>query len=190
MRTTSFSKEKPRYWWLSLLIGIFAIIMGIWSIVTPDTTLVALTVFFIATFFISGIIDIVYAVSNRKILNNWGWPLAGGIIDIVLGILLVSLPLPVITTMLVYFVGFWILFRSVLSLGFACELQQSGVKSWGWMLALSILGILFSILFMLSPVINGMFVVMLVSLAFFTYGIFRICYAFRLKSLNDFINDK
>ncbi|WP_029905053.1 HdeD family acid-resistance protein [Prevotella sp. 10(H)] len=187
MSTRFFYTEKPKYWWLSLLIGIFALIMGIWSLVTPDTTLVALTVFFIAAFFISGIIDIIYAVANRKTSSNWGWPLAGGIIDIILGVLLISLPMPLVTTMLVYFIGFWILFRSILTLGFACELQQYGVKNWGWLLALSILGILFSIFYMLSLIFNGIFVVMLVSLAFLTYGIFRIVYAFRLKSINDII---
>lgn len=120
MNTTFFYTGKPKYWWLSLLVGIISIIMGVWSLVTPDTTLVALTIFFIAMFFISGITDIVYALYNRKTSNNWGWALAGGIIDIILGVLLVSLPLPVITTMLVYFVGFWILFRSVLALGLSC----------------------------------------------------------------------
>jgi len=188
MNTRFFFSERPKYWWLSLLVGIFAVIMGVWSIITPDVTLVALTVFFVATFFISGIIDIIYAISNRKILSSWGWPLAGGIIDIILGILLVSMPFPVITTMLVYLVGFWILFRSILSLGLSCELQQNGVKNWGWLLALSILGIIFSVCYMLSPVVNGIFVVMLVSFAFITYGIFRIYYAFKLKSINDFIN--
>ncbi|WP_029901765.1 HdeD family acid-resistance protein [Prevotella sp. 10(H)] len=187
MKTTFLYREKPKYWWMSLLIGILALIMGVVSLVTPDTTLVALTVFFITMFFISGIIDIIYAVSNRKTSNNWGWALTGGIIDIVLGVLLVCMPLPVVTTMLVYFVGFWILFRSILSIGLSCELQQQGVKGWGWLLALSILGILFSIFYMLSPVLNGLFVVMLVSIAFMTYGIFRISYAFKIKSINDLL---
>lgn len=187
MKTKFFYTEKPKYWWLSLLVGILAIIMGIWSLITPDTTLVALTVFFIAVFFISGIIDIIYAVSNRKTTTNWGWPLAGGIIDIILGILLVSMPMPLVTTLLVYLIGFWIMFRSILTLGFSCELQQNGVKNWGWLLALSILGILFSVFYLLSPVFNGIFVVLLVSIAFMTYGIFRICYAFELKSIKDLI---
>jgi len=187
MRTTFLYREKPKYWWLFLLVGILALIMGVVSLVTPDTTLVAVTVFFITMFFVTGIIDIIYAVSNRKTSNNWGWALAGGIIDIAVGVLLVCMPLPIVTTMLVYFVGFWILFRSILSIGLSCELQQQGVKGWGWLLALSILGIIFSIFYMLSPVFNGLFVVMLVSIAFMTYGIFRIGYAFKLRSINDLI---
>jgi len=187
MRTTLFYKERPKYWWLSLLVGILAIIMGIWTLTTPDTTLVALTVFFIAAFFISGIMDIAYALSVRKISDSWGWALAGGILDIALGVLLLTFPLPVITTMLVYFIGFWILFRSILTLGQSIEFQRNGIKGWGWLLAFSILGILFSIFYMLSPIINGIFVVMLVSVALLSYGIFRIYYAFRLKSINDLL---
>lgn len=187
MKTNISNSERPKYWWLSLLVGIIAIIMGIWLLTTPDTTLVALTFFFVATFFISGIFDIAYAISNRKTSGSWGWALAGGIIDIILGVLLVSMPLPVITTILVYMVGFWILFRSVLALMQSISLQQIGIKGWGWMLALSILGILFSVIYMLSPVFNGIIVVLLVSMAFLTYGIFRICYAFELRSIHKFI---
>jgi len=181
---------KTKYWWLSLVVGIVAIIMGIWMLTTPDATLAALTIFFISAFFIGGIIDIVFAIINRKNMNGWGWPLAGGIIDIILGILLAMLPFPIVTTMLVYLVGFWILFRSVLTIGIACELQQNKVKDWGWLLALAILGIIFSFIYMLSPILNGIFVVMFVSIAFMTYGIFRIVYAFRLRSINKMINDK
>ena len=188
MKTTFLDKGKSKYWWLSLLIGILALTMGIWTLITPDTTLVALTYVFIATFFICGIMDIVYSISIMKISNSWGWPLAGGIIDILLGILLITLPLPMITTMLVILVGFWILFRSILTLIQSIELQKNEIRGWGWLLALSIMGILFSVFYMLSPVFNGIFVVMLVSVAFLTYGIFRICYAFKLRSLNKFIN--
>lgn len=190
MKTTFLNREKPKYWWLSLLVGILAIIMGIWTLVTPDTTLVALTYVFIAAFFISGIMDIGYAISTRKTSNSWGWPLAGGIIDIVLGMLLLTLPLPIITTMLVLLVGLWILFRSILTLIQSIELQRDGIKGWGWLLTLSILGILFSVFYMFSPVFNGIFIVMLVSIAFLTYGSFRILYAFKLKSINNLINKK
>jgi uncharacterized membrane protein HdeD (DUF308 family) len=191
MRDDFFNlKQKTKYWWASLLIGILAIAIGIWCLLTPDVTLVALTMLFIVAFFITGIIDIVYAITNRNILLGWGWNLAGGIIDIILGILLVMLPLPLITTFLVYFVGFWILFRSVWTIGTSIDLQKMGVKGWGWLLALAIIGILFSILFILSPIFSGAFIVAFISIAFMVYGIFRIYYSFKLKSVNNKLKDE
>jgi len=96
---------------------------------TPDATLVALTILFIVAFLVSGIFEIILAVGNRD-RRGWGWALAGGILDLVLGIILMVIP-PVMTTLvLIYFVGFWLLIRSVWAIGFASDLSH--VKNSGW----------------------------------------------------------
>ncbi|MDR2039922.1 MAG: DUF308 domain-containing protein [Bacteroidales bacterium] len=177
-------KQAVKYWWVSLLVGILALILGIWSIATPDVTLVALTYVFIFAFFISGILEIVFAISNREIHSGWGWTLASGIIDLLFGILLLALPLPLITTILIYFVGFWILFRSIWAIGDSVQLQRFGVKGWGWLLAFAILSIIFSFFFLISPMFGGVFIVAFVSVAFISYGIFRIYLSIKLRSLH------
>jgi len=184
------AKKTVKNWWVSLVIGILALILGIWSLVTPDVTLVALTYVFICAFFIGGILEIAFAISNKDCLNGWGWTLAGGIIDVVFGLLILVLPVISAAVILVYFVGFWIMFRCVWIIGEAIELHRMDVKGWGWTLALGILGILFSITFLISPLFTGaLFIVAFVSTAFIIYGIFRIYLAFRLKSINNDIKD-
>lgn len=179
-------KSTVKYWWISLIVGLLAIILGIWSIASPDKTLVALTYVFICVFFISGTIEIIFAVSNRNILKGWGWSLTGGIIDILFGILLLTINPAVIAVVLIYFVGFWILFRSILTISESIELQQYPASGWGWLLALGILSVLFSIFFLMSPLLfQGIFVVALISVALIVYGIFRVYLAIKLKSLYD-----
>ncbi len=178
-------KNAVKYWWVSLLIGLLSIILGIWCMTTPDTTLVAISIVFVVGFIVSGIFEIIFAISNKDVIDGWGWTLASGIIDLVLGIILVTLPIPVIATVLIYFVGFWIMFRSIWAIGTAFELKQYGVKGWGWFLALAIAAMLFSIVFILSPVISGAFIIALVSVSFLLYGVFRIYLAFKYKSLYD-----
>lgn len=177
-------KNEVKYWWVSLLVGILALILGVWSLITPDTTLVAMTWVFIIIFLISGIMEIVFAVSNHKILLGWGWLLAGGIIEILFSLLLMMLPTFFLAATLVYIVGFWMLFRSIWAIGESTELQMSGVKGWGWTLVGAILMLLFSFFFLLSPAIfKGIYVVALISVAFFIYGIFRIYLSFRFRSI-------
>lgn len=182
-------KQAVKNWWVSLLVGIIALIVGIWSLVTPDVTLVALTYVFIFAFFASGIFEIIFAVSNKDILNGWGWTLAGGIIDLVFGILLLLLPLPIITMALIYFVGFWIIFRSIWMIGESFDLKHIGIREWGWFLALGILGIIFAIVFILSPLFSGAFIVAFVAAAFIVYGIYRIYLSVKLKSIHNSIQE-
>lgn len=181
-------KRKVKHWWTSLLVGILALILAVWALVTPIETLTAMIYVFIIMFFISGISDIGFAMVNRNAMRGWGWGLMNGLLEVVFGIIMLIIPATVLTTILLYLIGFWVLFRSVWSVGEAIELQIIGIRGWGWFLVLGILGIIASIIFIISPVFAGIFVVALISLALMFYGIFRIYLAFGLRRINKFIS--
>lgn len=182
-------KGAVKYWWVSLLGGILAIIVGIWCLFTPDATLVALTYLFVVAFLAGGIFEVIFAASNRNVLGGWGWTLAGGILEIILAIILMSLPLPVITLMLIYMVGFWIMFRSFWAIGEAFELQRMKVQGWGWFLTLAILSVLFSFIFLISPAFSGAFIVSFVGIALMIYGVFRIYLSTKLHSAHKYVKN-
>jgi len=83
-------------------------------------------------------LDIIFAVSNRDYLYGWGWTLAAGILELLLGIMLFTLPTASITVILVYFVGF-----GFFSVPYGALVNppapDAGSKGWGWALALGIL---------------------------------------------------
>lgn len=182
-------KKTVKYWWLSLLIGILGIGLGIWCLFTPAGSLVAITWVFITVLLLAGLFDVIYAVTNRRYSNSWGWHLAGGIIELLLGILLLCLPLPVVTGILIYMIGFWMLFRSVLGIAESCELQTAGFGGWGWLLALSILSLIFSFIYLISPVFGGIFIVVYVGISLILYGIFRIMLGVKLRKVNKELQD-
>lgn len=177
----NYLERESRYWWTSLIVGILAIILSIWCLATPLVTLFTITYIFIIGLILSGIIDIISAVFNRK-TSGWGWTLAGGIIDILLGLLLVTLPLPMVTSILIFLIGFWILFRSIWTIGIAVDLNKYANASF--LLVLGILSLLFAVFYLFSPIFNGVAVVSLISIAFLFYGVFRIVLSFKLRKLN------
>ncbi len=181
-------KQAMKYWWFSLLIGILAIILGILFIAKPFSGLMTIAILFIIGFIVSGILETIFAISNRNTLNGWGWTLANGIITLLIGSAL-AVTSPIITIEIMsYFIGFWIMFQSFNAIGSACDLQCSKINGWGWLLALAILGILFSFMFIISPAFGGTFIVIYASISFITYGIFRIYLSFKLKSIKDHID--
>lgn len=182
-------KEAVKNWWVSLLVGILAIVVGIWTFFTPGQSLAALTVLFEVALIVAGILEIIFAVSNRKVLYGWGWSLTAGILELLLGVMLIAMPMPSVAVILIYVVGFWILFRSIWSIGASFDLHQVGIRGWGWLLVMGILMALFSFLFLLSPAFGGIFIVVFVGIALLVYGIFRIVLAFDLKALYKDIKD-
>ena len=117
-------------------------------------------------------------------MDNWGWVLAGGIIDLLLGIWLISSPLLSITV-LPFVVGFMLMFRSMMAMGFAFDLKDFPDSGWGWLLALGILGLLFSFVLLWNPLFAGLTIVIWTGCAFITIGIFRIILSFKLKHLHN-----
>lgn len=177
-------KQAVKHWWVSLLVGILALVVGVWALMTPAESLFALAVLFEVALVVAGVLDIIFAASNRKILYGWGWNLAGGILELLLGIMLMAMPMASVAVIFIYVVGFWMLFRSLWSIGASFDLHQVGIRGWGWLLTLGILMAIFSFLFLVSPSFGGIFVVMFVGIAILAYGIFRIFLAFGLKSLH------
>lgn len=182
------ARRAVKYWWMSLIIGVLALGIGVWCIFKPVEALLALTILFVVSFLISGILEIIFALSNKDSLHGWGWTLASGIIDLLLGIILLCIPIET-PLIMIYFVGFWIMFQSVWAIGAAVDLQRIKVSGWGWLLALAILGLIFSFVFIVSPGFGGGFIVVLMSVSFIIYGIFRIYLSFRLKSIKDRIDE-
>lgn len=182
-------KKAIKHWWLSLVVGIVSIIVGVLCFASPDKSLVGLTYVFIASFLIGGVLEIAFALSNRDYRYGWGWTLAAGILEIILGILLIALPMPTVTVILIFMVGFWILFRSIWGIAQSCQLGALGIRGWVWLLALSILSLVFSFLYMLSPAFGGMFLVIFVGSAMILYGLFRMVMAFEVRQLGKDIGE-
>ena len=79
-------------WWMSLLVGILYIIIAIYLMFAPLASYIVLSILFSISMFVSRLLEIAFAFSNKKIISSWGWYLTGGIVDLILGILLMANP--------------------------------------------------------------------------------------------------
>lgn len=173
-----------KYWWVSLIVGFLSIATGICCFVTPANSLIALTSFFIFALAAGGIINIVWACTNRKRNDSWGWELARGIMEFLFAIWLYMLPLPFIATVLIYFVGFWMMFNSIIGICESAGLSKLAVKGWGWLLACNILSLICSFVFLITPTFGGIFILFFIGAAFILYGIYRIILSFKWREYN------
>ena len=184
LQITHPSKKLFRHWWISLITGLLSIAAGIACFVVPADSIAAMTVFFIIVLLSGGIFNVVWALTNRHWNNSWGWGLARGILEILLGIWLMLLPLPLIATMLIYIIGFWMLFQSILGICESCVLSELDIIGWGWMLACNILSLLCAFLFLSAPIYGGIFILAYIGISCILYGAFRIVLALKWRKIN------
>lgn len=176
-------KKSVKHWYIPLLVGILFIVVSIVAFTSPITSLLALSIFFALSFLFSGISEIVFSISNRNRLNNWGWSLAFGIITFIIGLSLVSHP-ELSLAVLAFYVGFLLLFRSISSISFALDIKKYGGKNWGFLLIFGILGAIASFFLIWNPAFAGLSIVVFVALSFLFTGIFSILLSFQLRKLH------
>lgn len=180
------AQRAIRFWWISIIVGVIATVLGIWCLFQPTITLVTLSALFIGGFILGGISEIVFAILNKENIRGWGWTLASGIISVLFGLLLLSKPVTTFAVML-FFVGFWLMFQSLWSIGTAVELQMIKVKGWGWMLTFGVIGFIFSFILISNPSFAAGVVVYLMSFTLVCYGLLRIYFGVRLRTINKML---
>ncbi len=176
-------KSAVKNWWVYLIVGILFIIVSFWLMFSPVVGYEALVIVFSVCMFISGILEIIFSSSNRKTLSGWGWYLACGIIDLILGFFLIIFP-SMTAIILPFLLAFWIMFRGFTAIGYSIDLSRMGVKGWGWYLVFGILGVVCSFAIIWYPLAGALASVYIVAFAFLFLGIFRIMLAFDLRNLH------
>lgn len=180
MANTFFS-QGFRYWWIPLVTGLLSVFIGVWCFIFPVSSLETLAIFFECCLMVAGIFNICYALGNVSRNSHWGWPLANGIIEVLLAIWLWTMPIPTLTTVFVYVVGFWLLFMCVYGITEISALSAMRVGWVGWLLGLIVLGIVFVFIFLMGPATGGVFVWLFIGISFIAYGVSRILLSIQLK---------
>ena len=176
-------QHSVKNWWTSLLLGIVYIIVALWLMFSPVSTYVALSIIFSVSMLISGILEIIFALSNRKGVPSWGWYIVGGLIDLVLGIYLIAYPM-VSMEVIPFIIAFWLMFRGFSSTGYSIDLERYGTLDCGCCMSVGILAILCSLLILWQPAIGALYAVYMISFAFLIIGLFRVMLSFELKNLH------
>jgi uncharacterized membrane protein HdeD (DUF308 family) len=182
------SKSKIKNWWVSLLIGVLFVILGVWTISTPVQSYLSLVIIFASFMFVSGIFQLVFSINNRNEIENWGWHFAGALFDFVVGCILFFNP-AITMVVLPFIMGFYFMFKGFATFGFAFDMKKDGSPGWGWLLASGVFSVIFSIMILSNPTLGGLTIVIFTSMAFFSLGLFNITLAFSLRKLKGKAED-
>lgn len=182
--TLKTAMDAVKHWYIPLIIGLIFILLGIYVLATPAASYLTLSLVFSLSFLVSGILEIVFSIANRKEMDSWGWYLAGGVLYSLLGILLLSRPEISLIT-LPFVVGFYVLFYSASALGWAYDLRNMGIMGWGNVAVAGVLGIILSFILLWNPLFAGFSLVLWTGIAFLMIGLSGIMFSLHLKKIKN-----
>jgi len=174
--TTTTLEDFP--WWLVLIQGIAALILGVLLLISPGMTTFILIQFLGIYWFIDGIFSIVRIFTKNSNLH-WGWLLVRGIFGIVAGLIVINNPLwstLLVPTVLIYILAIYGLFGGIVGLieGFR------GSTSWGPII-LGILSIIFGLILLGNSFLAALTLPWVVGIFATVGGIAAIIMAFKMR---------
>lgn len=170
-------KELASFWWLVLLRGIAALILGIFLISSPGMTTVVLITFVGAYWLVDGIFSLVGMFVDRR---AWGLKLALGLLGILAGIYVLRHPLwasVLVVSFVVILLGIQGLIAGVLHL-------IRGFRGEGWgPIVLGILYVIFGLVLLANVYVAALSLPVVLGIFGIVAGIILIVVSFRVRGL-------
>ncbi|MDR0228685.1 MAG: HdeD family acid-resistance protein [Flavobacteriaceae bacterium] len=175
-------RDKIKHWYIPVVIGALFIIGGGYIFSTPIASYMSLVILFSCMFLVSGIFEIIFAFSNKEEMDGWGWILFSGIIDVILGFILINSPALSMMVLPIY-VGFGLMFRSIRGMSLAFDLKNYGVKSWGGLFAFALLGAVFAFCMLWNLEFGAFTIVYWTAFSFILLGIYSVIFGLQLRKV-------
>jgi uncharacterized membrane protein HdeD (DUF308 family) len=180
-----FSQLLSDIWWLVLLRGVAAILLGILLFANPGAALMAFMIYIGAYWLVDGIFALFAAIKGRKHVRDWGWGIFTGIISILAGLAVFSQPAMsalLSSTFLIYLVGFMVIISGVLSIITGIRLRKEIDNEWSMILG-GVLSLLFGLLLLSQPLMSTFVLLSVIGVFAIVGGILLTVFAFRVRKL-------
>lgn len=178
---TAAAAQKPVSWWIPLVEGILAIIIGILFLTNPAITSVSFVLALGLYWLVIGIVDIIRIFQDR---TAWGWKLFTGIIGILAGGLIISGILirdhPLGTAFAVG--SAFVIVLGIMGVIYGIIALIQAFQGGGWVPGiLGVIAIIFGIYLMFQPLAATLALPITLGILLIIGGIFLIVAAFRLR---------
>jgi uncharacterized membrane protein HdeD (DUF308 family) len=185
----SLKQVASAIWWLVLLRGIAAVLLGLLLFTNPAATLSVIIIFLGIYWVVDGISTLLASFIGREEHSNWGWGIFVGIISILAGLAVLSQPVLTAiftTSFIVSFVGIMIIISGVWSIVTGFRLRKT---SGEWVMIIGgVLGLILGLLLVMNPLFSALVYVYIIAVFLIIGGFSLIVMAFQVKKLKKTIS--
>ena len=169
-----------RYWWMTVLRGLFWILFGIVLLTRPGISLLSLTFAFGIIMFVDGVLNVANAISGRGIHEDWWVLLLVGLTGIALGGLAFYSP-QAVAIALVFYVAIWAIATGLLEIAAAIRLRKQ-ISGEIWLILAGIASVVFGGLLIAQPAAGALTLIWLFAVYAIAFGVLLVLLALRVRS--------
>ena len=171
------------HWRMTLYLGILFILSGILSLSQSDNGNTSLSISFGILILISGLAETAFSIQKRKQIKGWGWLLASGIADYLVGGILLILNPKLTVGILSLYVAYWLLFRSAIAIGVSFGQQSTNSLPWESLLLFVLLTFLLTYSTLAENVLGGLHINKMLGISAIFIGLIKIMMTIGLRQI-------
>jgi uncharacterized membrane protein HdeD (DUF308 family) len=169
-----------RYWWMTVLRGLFWILFGVVILARPGISLLSLTLALGIVIFADGVLNVMNAFAGRKVHEDWWVLLLVGLTGIGIGALTFYSP-QTTALALVFYVAIWAIATGLLQITAAIRLRRQLAGEVWWILA-GTASVIFGVLLIVQPAAGALTLLWLFAVYAIAFGVLLVLLALRVRS--------
>ncbi len=179
-----------RHWWLMMIVGLLVIAAGVAVFVFPLESYVTLSIIFGVLMLLTGAAKLIAASTSSNFFMMRGYVIAGGVIDLLLGLFLCVNP-AVTIVLLPIMMGLWMLYNAFMMIALAGDFDTFGIPGAGWIIGGSVVLLILSLLVLVNPFTAGIAtVVVLAGIGLIVFGSLLCALSLKIRDVHKFFESE
>lgn len=158
-----------------IILAVLEVVLGVVLILNPMTSAITLSYLFGALVLIWGLAKVIGYFTKDDFGVPYGLDLAGGILNLLMGLLLIIFP-GISVAVLPVFVALTLLFGGILRIQTAVELKRVGYGNWWLTLLFALIVTALSIFLLFNPFAGTVIAMVLIGITIAADGIINLCH--------------
>jgi uncharacterized membrane protein HdeD (DUF308 family) len=174
-----------KHWWLMAIAGLLCVLAGIAVFVFPLKSYAVISVLFGVLILFVGASQLIIASSSSNYLAAKGYILAGGVLDLLIGIFLCIYP-NVTLILLPIMLGIWMMYHSFMIIAFGGDMENFRLEGSKTTIFGGILLLVLSVLVLINPFGAGVAtVIVLAGVGLIVFGSLFCMIAMKLRRIHE-----
>ena len=171
--------DLARNWWVLMLRGVLAILLGVLALVNPAATMAALILVFAAFAVADGILSIITSLTAPADYRGWVWLLVSGLAGVVIGVLTFFWP-GVTAVVLLYYVMAWLVVTGIFQIMAGIRLRKE-ITGEFWLILGGALAVIMGVYLMMNPAVGLLAMLWVLGFYAIVFGALLIAVSLRLR---------
>jgi uncharacterized membrane protein HdeD (DUF308 family) len=167
-----------RNWWLFLVRGALAILLGVIAIAWPAITLVSLALVYGAYALADGVVAVSAAIRGGSFMPRW-WLAVVGVAGVLFGVATILWP-GMTVLILVLLIAAWSIASGIMQIIGAMRLRNEIPDEW-LLVSSGVVSVLFGLVLLFFPSAGALGLVFAIGIFAIVYGILLVSFALRLR---------